>query len=243
MIATLNLLLTTLALLLLVYWMLGIKHRLRQIRRTLDQLQGHVWNTALLMRALPETALLPAPSGYTAAGDLLVELISLVRNNKPQNVVELGSGLSTLVIAATLREQGHGKLVSIEHDQTYATKTQYLLDSSGLNEWAEIRVAPLRAQMIDGVDVLWYDSDSLKDLKQIELLFVDGPPAPLSPGIRAPALGYFWPRMAAGGNVVMDDADREAEKRAIVEWDAANPDASVQWLPLQKGCAIIQKAT
>jgi hypothetical protein len=63
--------------------------------------------------------------------------------DRPQVVVECGSGVTTLLIAACLRAQGSGRLYSLEHDARFATITQQRLAAAGLSDWVELIVAPL----------------------------------------------------------------------------------------------------
>jgi hypothetical protein len=85
------------------------------------------------------------------------------------------------------------------------------------------------------------DTHVFADLTGIDLLVVDGPPAPIAADIRYPSLPYFWNRLNAGGYVLLDDANREAERILIERWRATFPDLQSQFLPLEKGGMLLRK--
>lgn len=243
MLGVLNLVVSLAVLLLLAYWSLGTKKLIRELDRTLEALSAHVWNAPLLVRGLPPTAFPPPPTGWAASSDLLVALVREIRRDRPVCVVELGSGVSTLVMANELARVGHGRLVSIDHEAAFASHTQDMIDSAGLADRAEVRVAPMATQVFGGSERLWYDRTVLDDLAQVSLLFVDGPPGMLSPGIRRTALDFFWPRMARHGRIVFDDAYRTEEKAFIEQWQSCHPDCVVEWLDPRMRYAIVKKTS
>lgn len=243
MLGTLHFIVSLLVLFLLAYWSLGIKKRVRQLERMLEALTIHVWDTALLVRDLPAGALPHPPAGWAASSDLLVSLAREIRTNRPGLVVELGSGVSTLVMANELRRLGRGRLVAVEHDAGYARKSREMIESAGLADRAEVRIVPLARPDAAERGGLWYDRNLLDDLDQVDLLFVDGPPGNLAPGIRGGALEHFWPRLAPQGRIVLDDADRPDERAFIDRWVNANPDCALEWLGLQRTCAVLQKTS
>lgn len=109
-------------------------------------------------------------------------------------IVECGAGFSTLVLARLLHTRG-GRLVSLEHDQTWATRVQSNLAAAGLTEIAQIAIAPLEPHPLARDGLQWYAQRALRSLPpSIDLLLVDGPPAfepeielsryPCAPGAR-----------------------------------------------------------
>ena len=93
------------------------------------------------------------------------------------------------------------------------------LADQDLTEFATVIDAPL----VDG----WYDPAALGRLPKrgIDLLLVDGPPAG-GPGIQASryrALPALADRLAPNAAVVLDDADREGERRVLDRWLAGFP--------------------
>lgn len=236
-----------LTLLLLAFGSAVAAHLFRKYRnmtnRYLDYLPRHVWNSISLQKLIGSPIPLPPPTGWAADSDILVELSRIVALSKPKIVVEVGSGLSTMVIAALLRDNGSGHLISIDHDADYAKATFQSLELARLESHVEMLVAPLRKQPLSNCEAGWYDLSSASIPETINLVFIDGPPAALDRNIREPALDFFWPRLAKHGHIVFDDADRNAETAFIDRWLSRHPDASVRRPVTLKGCAIISKLT
>jgi len=220
-------------------WVLARK--LRRLRSMLRRQERHVWESHNVFHVLAGGAPLPVPGGWAASTDLLGEVLRTVATLRPRRVVELGSGLSSLVIAATLRSQSQGRLVSIDAEDGYAAQTRLQLQRQGLSEWAEIRVAPLKQQRFGDGERPWYDTDVLADLQGVDLLFIDGPPTALRADIRHPALPFFWDRLSPGAIVLLDDAARSGERAIAKSWRRQFPQAQIEYLRLEKGALRVRK--
>lgn len=109
-------------------------------------------------------------------------------------ILECGSGLTTLVMAAAGAE-----VHVLEHDPLYAMKVRDALHEHGLS--VVYRVGAL----IDG----WYQSPPLA---QYNLVVIDGPPRAISD--RSKAYAY------ANGAVLADDMQDEAQRAALESWAA-----------------------
>ncbi len=220
-------------------WVLARK--LRRLRSMLRRQERHVWETHNVFHTLAGGAPLPVPGGWAASTDLLGEVLRAIAAQRPQRVVELGSGLSTLVIAAALRSNGGGHLVSIDAEGDYAAVTRAQLQRQGLSDWAEVRVAPLKQLSFEDSTRPWYDTSLLADLEDIDLLLVDGPPTLRRADIRYPALPYFWKRLNPGAIVLLDDAARPAERAMAEVWRQRFPDGRFEHLRLEKGALRVVK--
>jgi predicted O-methyltransferase YrrM len=139
-----------------------------------------------------------------------------------REVVELGSGVSTVVLARLMRERG-GRLRSLEHDPEWAGVVRSLLKGEGLTDVAQLIEAPLEphAQSLGGAP--WYPDAAVGGLPEgIELLLVDGPPG-YGEGMersRYPALPALDGKLAPGAMVVLDDAARPGEREILKRWEA-----------------------
>jgi len=80
-------------------------------------------------------------------------LWALVRITKPQLVLETGTlhGIGTLALASALKENGRGKLVSLEIDREMALEAYRVLKSTDLTEFFEI-VNQDSLTFIEGLD-------------------------------------------------------------------------------------------
>ncbi len=138
-------------------------------------------------------------------------------------VVELGSGISTVVLARLARQLS-GAVVSVEHLPEWAGWVRRALQRDGLESVATVLEAPLRPHPLALGGAPWYAEDALAALpdKGIELLLVDGPPG-YGAGMarsRYPALPRLADRLAPGALVVLDDAEREGEAQILNRWEA-----------------------
>ena len=93
---------------------------------------------------------LPSMSRWTAYPDLAETIVRECMINKPKLVVELGSGISTLITAYALEQHGENDahIISLDHSKEYTQKTQDLLTvhqlkSSLVVEWRALTVALL----------------------------------------------------------------------------------------------------
>lgn len=168
---------------------------------------------------------LPATRGWAASPDFLLHLYQHIITHRPKTVVELGSGVSTVVAAAALAANGDGgRLHSLDHEEAYAEATSKLVAQHGFPNVATVYHAPLApwkpARPTElGEEWQWYAVPrAVKSLKVIDLLVVDGPPEATGRSARYPAVPHFRTRLAPGCTVLLDDARRPDEKATAEIW-------------------------
>lgn len=197
-----------------------------------------------LIRLVPMTLPMPRPGRWAASEDLLLWLAGYVLEHRPSVVVDLGSGQSSVWMAGAMRAAGYaGRVMGIDHDETYAQATRDLARRQGLDDWLTVIHAPLRDQVIAGRDARWYDLDALGSLDRIDLLCIDGPPGQGASQARWPALPALHDRLAPGATVVLDDMIRRDEQAILDDWLAMYPDFSVERLSFEKGAAILRQSS
>ena len=184
-----------------------------------------------LTNLLDFKAAIPATRSWAASPDLLLTISEIVKKNRPGLVVELGSGISTLVAA----KSGARKIISIDNSDAWGAKTVALLKEHKVRG-VDVRIAPLRPYA-NGSE--WYDLDAIKDLKKIDLLIVDGPPGSKNPEARYPALQQFKDKLSPAAIVVIDDVNREGERKLAEDFAKALPNHELTILDHEKGTAII----
>jgi predicted O-methyltransferase YrrM len=178
------------------------------------------------------TAPLPATRGWAGSPDLLLTLAHVVKTFKPKLVVELGSGVSTIVMG----KAGAKKIVSFDGSEEYAGHTRNLLKAHGV-KGAEVRYSKLAPfKKSSG----WYDPNSFKDLKKIDLLVIDGPPGGDDVNGRYPALEVLLPKLSPKAVVILDDAKRAGERSLAEDFAAALPKHALTILDHEKGTAVIR---
>ncbi|RDG38930.1 methyltransferase [Streptomyces corynorhini] len=118
-------------------------------------------------------------------------LYNLVRATKPTSVVEFGTsyGISTLHLAAAVRDNGTGRVVTTEMSRSKAASARETFAATGLD---------------DVITVLEGDAlRTLADLRQpVDFLFLDG-----WKNLCLPVLRLLEPHIAPGTLVVADDVD------------------------------------
>lgn len=167
---------------------------------------------ALLERLdLPDNAL-PHLGSWKADTYFLHRIADAIAELRPRQVVELGSGASSLVIAKALSLHGGGNLTSYDQHPEFVAQMPGWLAEHGLA--ADFRHAPLTARS-GAWPGLWYALEAPP--AKIDLLVIDGPPWTLHPFVRGMAEGLF-DRIAPGGMVLLDDAARPGERIVARRW-------------------------
>ncbi len=162
-----------------------------------------------------------------ASVELLECLRRFILEERPNRALELGSGLSTLVMAYALEESGQGTLCSLEDHAGYAARTRRQLREHGLDVYADVIEARFERLTVDSDVPYWYALADLSTDVPIDLLFVDGPSGHLHPKIRYPAMAVLHNYLADSAAVIVDDTDRFEESEMIQEWLAEFPELRI----------------
>jgi predicted O-methyltransferase YrrM len=194
-----------------------------------------------LYRILEMDRDLPKMRGWAISPDFGHYLAQTMLDRKPETVVELGSGVSSLIISRCMTMNGGGHLYSIDHDAGFAGKTEKMLAEYGLKDRVTLCVAELARQDIRGKECLWYDLGSIPELDQIDLLVIDGPPGHLDKEIRYPAIPVFCDRHIDGGIALVDDYDRDCERSIASKWLNEYSGYSQQEMETEKGLLVLKK--
>jgi predicted O-methyltransferase YrrM len=128
-------------------------------------------------------------------------LYMLARSSRARTIVEFGTsfGISTLHLAAALRDNGGGRLITSEFEPSKAARARHNLTAGGLIDLVEIREG----------DALQTLSVDLPDT--IDLLLLDGAKS-LYPEI----LSLVESRLRPGAVIVADNADHSPDYLALV---------------------------
>ncbi len=159
-------------------------------------------------------------TGWAASAGLIKKVMEIMFEKKPVRTLEVGSGLSTLIIGHCLKKLGQGKLIAIEHEQKYLEQSQSMINVHGLNDFVSIVYAPIKEYAIGGKKWLWYEDTVLKSLpeKSIDFLLIDGPPESLQPLSRYPAIPLLNKYIRKDAVAILDDANRPGEKEIMEKW-------------------------
>ena len=184
-----------------------------------------------LLPLLKLSAPLPPSRGWAASPDFLLTLAHVTRKVKPRLTVELGSGISTLVLA----KSGAKKIVSLDHSVEFGTQTKEMLSSHGVRG-VDIRIHEL--ETYPG-GYKWYAKTSYKGLSKIDLLVIDGPPSSTNPDARYPAFEHLIPLLSPKATVILDDVYRDEERKLADAITQALPNHLLTILSHEKGTAVI----
>ncbi len=164
---------------------------------------------------------LPPLRQWAASPDLASLIYSLILERKPQNIVEFGSGSSSLIIGYALQKLGKGQVISLEHQEKYARLSANLVTSHQLEDYCKIYHAPLITTQVEGTNYQFYSLEKIQGLVKADMLVIDGPPASTNPMARFPAVPVLYEKLSDGAVIVLDDGDRQDEKLAVKKWLAA----------------------
>jgi predicted O-methyltransferase YrrM len=213
---------------------------LRQIQARSDESRGLVEASVALYQAIHPVAPLPPMTGYALAPDAALKLYDLVRRKHPRVAVEMGSGVSSIVIGYALKAQGSGRLFSLELNEEYARRTRAELEVHGLSDYVTVLPAPLRDVTVDGAHWRWHDPAGLADVENIDLVFDDGPPRVLGPHLREAALPMLLPKLSHDAVYMMNFVAAD-ERRTVSDWLRRFPDFHAEWLETKKGNVILRR--
>jgi predicted O-methyltransferase YrrM len=119
-------------------------------------------------------------------------LYMLARSCGARAIVEFGTsfGFSTLYLAAALRDNGGGRLISCEFELSKAARARQNLADGGLIDLVEIREGDALHTLRDGLP------------ESIDLLLLDG-----AKGLYLDILGLLENHLRPGALIIADDAD------------------------------------
>jgi tRNA A58 N-methylase Trm61 len=98
--------------------------------------------------------------------------------DRTRGLVELGSGVSTLLCAYCLEKKGGGTIVSVGHENEFVRATSENIRNHRLDQFARVVYAPLRDITLRNRIYSWYDKDLLCHeiaSQKVDVLTVDGP--------------------------------------------------------------------
>jgi len=193
--------------------------------------------TALLPLRHP----LPPMRGWAISPDFGCLLIAEILARKPRTVLELGSGVSTLLIAYCLEKVGHGRAISFDHDVNFSEKTRDTIRAHQLGNIAEVVHAPLKAVRLNAGNWDWYDTARIDPDIKIDMLVIDGPPGQIQDISRYPALPLLHTYFSDEIIILLDDAARADEKSIIAMWTREFPGFEHEYIPAEKGAAILRR--
>ncbi len=184
---------------------------------------------------------LPKMRGWAISPDFAELLLSEILIRKPANIVEFGSGVSTIITGYALEINNKGHLTSYDHDIFYGDKTAQSLKNHGLSKFATVIDTPISKVNINGRDCNWYGINPATIPKKIDMLVIDGPPAKTDNEARFPALPFLIEHLANDAVIILDDGIRQQEKDICKQWVAMFPEFTAEYVETEKGAFILRR--
>lgn len=100
-----------------------------------------------------------ASSVEVEVGELLY---SLVRCEKPDWVVELGTnlGISTLFLAQALRDNVKGRLITVDNDGNRVERARHVINKADISTYVEFHVTDSRSlNHVQSIDMIFFDTE------------------------------------------------------------------------------------
>lgn len=185
-------------------------NRDRRLDAAMNQLAAVSTNEAPDLDVLTELARAWGDDGYRAVGGYLEEVTRWAAEAKGP-VLEIGSGLTTLILGSIAGRRGL-PIWTLEHHPDYFRNTEAMLQRYNLTT-VHLTLAPLR----DYGDFCWYDPPLAELPRDFSLIVADGPPGDVKGG-RFGLLPVLRSHFASGAVVLLDDAERPKEKSVLQKW-------------------------
>ena len=170
-------------------------------------------------------------------------LIDYIIEHKPQNILEIGSGTSTVLISKLMSklEYTHNHLV-VDHEEKYLRKTSEILTLNSINTHTKLLWLPLERKTILGEEYLYYRNleEEIGDIC-LDFVIIDGPPESTGNLARFPALPLLHEKLSKNAVLILDDYCREQEKAIVSKWLSLYPDFSLEIIEKGHQCAILRK--
>jgi predicted O-methyltransferase YrrM len=177
---------------------------------------------------------------HSITPESLTQIQQLITTLGARKVLELGSGLSTLLIANSFRKIGEGSVLSFDDDARWAAQTIDTLVREKVDIFAEVRVAALKDVTYGGRTAPWYDLSKLDPQARFDLVIVDGPPAWKGDSLaRLPALYALRDHLSEKGVLILDDAGRPGEREIARKWQQDFPGLYFKSVNIGRGLFVV----
>jgi predicted O-methyltransferase YrrM len=181
---------------------------------------------------------LPALRQGAVFPDFAAVILRHLVEARPRTILELGSGVSTLIIGYAIRTlELDCQFISVEQDAAFCERYRRRLRAHGLEGYVQIVHAPIGQVLLKTGSQRWYDLSSVSLPEQLDLVVVDGPSHDVADLARYPAWPVLRPRLHAGSLLLTDDANLAEERESLRRWQTEDSTLSVELLDTAKGSA------
>lgn len=167
----------------------------------------------------------PPKSSYSVSDATMAVAVEAVLRGLASNVLEIGAGRSSIILAQAMAEAGGGALTSIESAPQFCEEEWSLVRDLD-NVDGRLLVAPVTLRARSTGLHYWFDlgRDALASRAPFDLVLVDAPHQSFG---REASLHLAFPHLKAPALVILDDACRSGERRAVDHWLRCYPELSL----------------
>ena len=218
-----------------------VLERLKEMNKNLNMAFGQIQSLLFIYKKIDFNKALPQMRGSAISPDFASILIFLYEERKPVNIVECGSGVSTILLSYLVKGTD-AKILSLDHLKKFADITAQNLREHKSGNNVKVLFSDLKEYKIKDRLYNWYDLDKVKNMpSNIDMLIIDGPPRNLNKNVRYPALALLYDRLAENCVIILDDADRKDEKEVVKRWLMEFPEFKKTYIPTEKGTVILER--
>lgn len=208
----------------------GFHRRFRELKEGLSE---PVAASSLVSLGVPY----PLAYGNWAIDPLMgLELVEAIETRRPDVILELGSGVSSVLIAAALKKLKLSTVrhIIVDHEARFLEQTKRRVELVGPIARTEFWHCPLTDDVRFGTP--WYTGVTERlGAARVDLLFVDGPPGSVAKKSRAPALWNLKSHLGRDAVIFLDDTNRADEKGIVASFCAEFPDVRARARETGKG--------
>ena len=151
----------------------------------------------------------------------ILHIINEIQINNRKNIIEFGSGISTIILAKFIKDNNlNTKIVSIEDNKGWYDYIKSELIKYDLDGIVSLNYIPLLEE--EGI-TCWYNKKNVSEIvlnKKFDLILVDGPSGGLGKKARKPALEVIINSLNESFIIFLDDIRRKDEREIINNWES-----------------------
>lgn len=176
--------------------------------------------TILLHKIFPAKTILSF-TPFSLNPNTILHIINEIQINNRKNIIEFGSGISTIILAKFIKDNNlNTKIVSIEDNKGWYDYIKSELIKYDLDEIVSLNYIPLLEE--EGI-TCWYNKKNVSEIvlnKKFDLILVDGPSGGLGKKARKPALEVIINSLNESFIIFLDDIRRKDEREIINNWES-----------------------
>jgi predicted O-methyltransferase YrrM len=153
--------------------------------------------------------------GYSSSVEMQEELLNRIVATGPKTILELGSGLSTLIASYAVKKNGFGRVTSWDSLETRALGNREIIKAHKLERFSDIHYVEI-VEKPEGLDNFsWYAREPETG---IDFLIIDDSLEQAGIPDAKNALKMLKDYLATGCTIILHDAIRTTEKETLNYW-------------------------